>query len=251
MSDPLTDAPQFNSWSSRLKYWAATWMVKSKRLKREAMDVQTITDMLNDNLPTSLDFPVPGGTANLLIYNGEISLNSTRANAEVTLFCELKVEAMANRIYQAHAVATLSLTPAYDRDSQCLYPKDLVIDDLTLVKDRYSLIKDTQNLFKSLMPSPLKSMMDVTIKTTVSTMNLLSVGAYDDAKGYFELYRLGSMQKVLDYHKPQIEALLQEQVDNGELQYQMDQRLFDERLFAELGQGVEIKDGQLWFVFHS
>jgi hypothetical protein len=70
-----------------------------------------------------------------------------------------------------------------------------------------------------------------------------------EANSYLQVYLSGSKQKVLDYHKPQIESTIVALAAGGGMQYSLDVNDFEEGLFIQYGKKVVVEQGHLRFKF--
>lgn len=232
---------------TKLHQWLARWMIKLRRIKSVTMEADELNHLLSQNLPETFAFPVPGAKGELLIQRAKVAMPQLADHFIINLFCALHVDSMANPIYRAHVDIEGVAWPAYDKDKKLIFLKDIQVNKITLVQDEYSVLKDTRQLIAALVPHPIRSVFGATMKTT---LNILSSGTYTDAREYLSLYMLGNKQKILDFHKPELEKVVARLNDDSELQYQLNEQDFEERLFAEMGQDVQIKRGQLHFIFH-
>jgi hypothetical protein len=230
----------------RIKRWILKLLIKSKRVKSVAISADELNGMLAGNLPETLGFPVPGSKGELVIQNATISMPLRANELHVRLFCALRIDTMANPIYRAHVEILGTALPGYDKQRRVIHLKKAQLTDMRIVQDEYALLKDTRQIIGTLLPSPIKSVFGATMKTT---LNILSNGTYSDMRGYLSLYLHGSKQKILDYHRPELEKLVLHAIDSGDLDYRLDERIFEERVFAELGNDVKVHNGELHFVF--
>ncbi len=233
-----------------IKQWFIRLLVKFRRIKTVSLSAEELNSMLDVNLPESFTFPVPGSKGTLTINQALLSMPPGAHHFELELACSINIVSLANPIYRANIVINITALPDFDITTKVIQLQEIKILGITLVQDQYALLQDTKYLINQLMPGPIKTVLGVTGITVKSTLNILSNGTYDDVKGYFSLYLDGSKQKVLDFHKPELEKIILRLDHNGDLQYRMDESIFEERLFAELGKEVRVEDGKLHFVFH-
>lgn len=222
-------------------------LIKLKRIKFVAFSEEELNNLLSANLPEEFQFPVPGSKGSLVLTRADITMPSHLDHFKVSLLCNLKIETMANPIYKAHIKITGEAYPDYCVEQNIVRLKRAKILDVGLIQDEYAVLKDTQFIMQQIVPNPLKTVIGVTMKTT---LNILSNGTYKDVKNYLSIYLDGSKQKVLDYHRPQIEDIVKDLVENGDLEYALDATDMEESLFIELGRDVKVKDGELRFYFH-
>lgn len=229
-----------------LRQWLIRWMVKLGRVKSVTMSAEEINTLLGENLPETFAIPVPGAKGEAIIQSAKVSMPPLADHFVIHLFCALNIDSMANPIYRAHVDIEGVAWPGYTPENKQIFLTNIQVKRMTLVQDEYSLLKDTRHLMNSLVPEPIRSVFGVTVKTT---LNVLSRGIYKDAKQYLSLYMLNNKQKILDYHKPDLEKVVKQLSDDAELNYYLDENDFEERLFAEFGKAVLVKNGELQFIF--
>ncbi len=231
----------------KLKQWFYKLLIYSKQIKQVSFTAAELNEMLATNLPETFALDVPGCKGELIVEEAELTLPKHENKLNVSLFCAMKIETLGNPIYRAHLLVNLSGIPCYHEESCMVRMHSPEVLGVHLVKDEYSLLTDTKTLITQLTPSPLKNLVSNTFK---STLNLLSAGAYSEVSNYLSLYLTGSKQKIIDFHRPEVETIVKELVESGDLEYEMDQDILEEQLFAELGRDVKVEDGLLYFVFH-
>lgn len=230
----------------RIKRWLVKFLIKTRRIKSVSFSADELNDMLANNLPETLNFPVPGSKGELEIQSAKLSMPENVNRLDVILFCAMRIDTMANPIYRAHLKIFGAVTPSFDKPRRVIHLKDPKVTEIAIIQDEYALLKDTKQLISMLLPSPIKSVLDVTMKTT---LNLLSAGSYKEVQSYLSLYLHGSKQRILDYHRPEIEQQVMDAISRGDLDYALDETILEERIFAELGNDVVVRDGALHFVF--
>ncbi len=208
--------------------------------------VDDISRLIQPHLPLSLPISVPKGEGRFTLSKASISmpLNSNHIQAEV--LGGIEVTYLANPIYRAHVVLVVQAKPHYDHSIKNVLLTDLRITDINMLNDEYSILKDTSSLINLFVPSPVLSMVTGTMKTAFSIMTGTTAS---EANSYLQMYLSGSKQKVLDYHKPQIENIIVELAASEDMQYNLDIDNFEESLFIQYGKEVIVEDGHLRFKF--
>lgn len=156
------------------------------------------------------------------------------------------VEYLAKPLYCAHLKISIEANPFYDIATKEIRLTEVGINEISLLQDEYSVLSDTRELIKLFGSNPLLSMFSNTVKTAYS---LVAGSTPHDANTYFQLYLSGSKQRILDYHKPQLQAILTELLARNNVCYCLDEGHFEEQLFAKLGKGVIVEEGKLRFYF--
>jgi hypothetical protein len=158
----------------------------------------------------------------------------------------IEITYLGNPIYRAHIILNVKAAPQYASTTKNIFLNDIRITDIRMLNDEYSILKDTSSLINLFVPSPVLSMMTGTMKTAFSIMTGTTAS---EANNYLQVYLSGSKQKVLDYHKPQIESIIVALAAGGGMQYSLDVNDFEEGLFIQYGKKVVVEQGHLRFKF--
>jgi hypothetical protein len=143
-------------------------------------------------------------------------------------------------------VVKLDAVPAYNIETKTVNIAKITVKDVVLVEDEYSIIESSRDLLGIIVPRPLQNLVTGTVKSAVG---LLTAGTSDIASEYAKLYLSGSKQKILDYHRPQIESLVNELGQDKDFCYQLNDDDFEEHLFSLYGRQVLVEEGRLRFKF--
>lgn len=158
----------------------------------------------------------------------------------------IEVTYLGNPIYRAHLELVVQAGPQYNSMTKNVFLTDIGITDIHMLNDEYSILKDTSSLINLFVPTPVLSMVTGTMKTA---FNLMTGTTTSEANSYLQMYLSGSKQKILDYHKPQIENLIIELAASEDMQYRLDSNNFEEGLFIQYGKEVVVEEGHLRFKF--
>lgn len=229
-----------------LKYAIGYCLVKLGKLKYDRFTTAELNALIVEHFPQQFDLIVPIGNGVIRIIEGVVSMPVDSVRLHLQCLAGVEVKVMGSPIYRAHAIVQISALPRYLEQTQTLTLVDIKVDDLHLVNDEYSLLKDTQFLIDKLLPVPVTGLLGAPIK---QALNVLSAGTSDQALNYLKLYVGGSKQRILEYHQPQIEKALLEAVAEFDLDYQMQATQWREHLFAKLGKTVAVEESELRFLF--
>lgn len=233
----------------RVKYWLLSLMVRLGRLRRAEMNTTELDAMLRPAFPLHLDIPIPSGKGQIKVSGANTSLPGN-GRVQVALMCDFKVQVMANPLYQAHLLISLSAQPEFDKASGLIRAQDIRLIHIHLVKDNYAVINDAREILATLLPGPLGSVVNLGIDLSISSaLSLLEKSLYGDLSQYLKLYINGSKQRILDYHKPQIERQLLNYIQQHKPEYRLDNTLLDEKLFARFGKQIRAEKDVLAFLF--
>ena len=218
-----------------------------KWLKAARYTQEELNELLAASFPQTIPLAIANSQGQLTILNAELTMPMAQNKLHIQLFCALNVSVAKRDIYRAHLVATGSVLPYFDTQARVIRIRDMQLADIRLVNDDYAFIGSTTDLVTLFMPKPFKYLLLSTVQLTFS---LLKGVVPSDVLNYLSLYSSGSKQRVLDYHKPEIENILLAKIEQEDWFYELDESDFEEQIFAEYGQHIEIEDGDLVFKFH-
>jgi len=238
---------------TRLQQFITRLLVRFKQVKRAPVDIEEINLLVNEPLPEVFELATPGGEGELSILGVTISIEACSENPEkeclhAEILCNFSVKVKQSIIYNTHLMLMLETQPNYCVESKTIGIIEPKITELQLISDKYSLIKDTSSLMGGLIPKSLKPILDVTLFSTKAILNTKTVS---NVTKYLSIYTAGSKQKVIDYHRADIENRIIQLTQNNAMSYQMNDTVFEEKLFADFGVEIVIDDGKLFFVFSS
>jgi hypothetical protein len=229
-----------------LRLLLAKCLIRFKQLKHVDYSVTDISRLIQPHLPVFLPISVPKGEGRFTLSKVNVSMPLDTNYIQAEVLGGIEVTYLANPIYRAHVVLVVQATPQYAPTKNNVLLTDIRITDIHMLNDEYSILKDTSSLISHFVPSPVLSMVRGTMKTAFSIMTGTTTS---EANSYLQMYLSGSKQKVLDYHKPQIEKLIVELAAGEDMQYNLDINDFEESLFIRYGQEVIVEEGNLRFKF--
>ncbi|NQZ08119.1 MAG: DUF1439 domain-containing protein [Algicola sp.] len=231
----------------KVQNWAARSLIRSKRIKEVRYNAQQLNEMVVQSLPHQEAFEVPGGQATLVVMEANVSVgNDNTEGLAIKVMCSLEISSLGRQLYRAHIDGLLKAVPYFNQAHKTVRLKDLVLSNMTFVNDEYLLIQSSQDIVKSFTPSILKGIVDVTIG---SALNVMSGVATPAVKEYLNVFVDANKQKVLDFHQPQIDSILTAQIENGALEYKLKESDFEEKIFSDLGQKIDVDNHELVFKF--
>jgi len=208
--------------------------------------VDEISLLIQPNLPLQLPISVPKGEGSFTLSKVNISMPYDSNYIQAEVLGGIEVTYLANPIYRAHVALVVQATPQYNHSTKNVLLADIRITDIHMLDDEYSILKDTSSLINLFVPSPVLSMVRGTMKTAFS---IVTGTTTSEVNSYLQMYVSGSKQKVLDYHKPQIEKLIVDLAAGEDMQYSLDIDDFEEGLFIQYGKEVVVEEGNLRFKF--
>jgi hypothetical protein len=208
--------------------------------------VEDISRLIEPHLPTSFPISVPRGEGHFTLSKAKITMPYNTNFIQAELLGGIKVTYLGNPIYRAHVILVVQAKPHYEPTTKNVLLTEISITDIHMLNDEYAILKDTSNLINLFVPSPVLSMVAGTMKTA---FNIMTGTTASEANSYLQVYLSGSKQKVLDYHKPQIENIIIELAASEDMQYSLDIDNFEEGLFIQFGKKVVVEEGHLRFKF--
>lgn len=231
----------------KLHTWLVRLMIRFKFIKQVKYSPQELNEMLVESFPQVLNLSLSGSKGSLTLLNAELSMPLSENHLEIQVYCGFTVSVAGHDIYRAHLLAVGTVAPYYASEDKAIRLKEMQLSELRLVNDDYAFIGSTTEIATLFMPKPFKYLLASTVQIGLS---LLKGVIPNDVMSYLNLYANGSKQNVLDYHKPEIERLILAEVEQEGWCYQLDETDFEEQLFAEFGQHIEVEQGHLVFKFH-
>ncbi len=234
------------NWQDKWRVAAGWVLVKLGKLTHDDFTPEELNALVAPHFPQHFPIRPPIGEGAVTLERGQVSLNESANRISVQALASLEVSAFSAKLYRAHIMLHASCTPRFNSESATLHLEDVRFDGTRLINDDYALIKDTRFLIEKLLPGGVSNLLG---RSVISGLSVLSGGISSQALDYLKLYLNGSMQRVLDYHQPQIESLMRETLAHTELHHRMRHDQWREYLFARLGQHVGIEDNRLRFYF--
>ncbi|WP_189408089.1 DUF1439 domain-containing protein [Alteromonas halophila] len=234
------------TWQDKWRVAAGWVLVKLGKISHDDFTPDELNDLIAPHFPQRFSIRPPIGEGTVRVERGQVTLHETDNRIGLQALASLRISALSATIYRAHIMLTASCRPRYESDTATLHLEDVRFDGARLINDDYALIKDTRFLIDKLLPGGFGSLLS---KSVIGGLSVLSGGVSTQALDYLKLYLNGSMQRILDYHRPQIETTLESALTHAELYHQMRDDQWREYLFARLGHHVGVEDNRLRFYF--
>jgi hypothetical protein len=230
----------------KLRLFVAKWLIHFKKIKHAQYSSAELSRLVAEYLPKTFAVSVPRGEGSFTLMTADVSLPQRSSNIHIEVLSSFAVDYLTNPIYRAHLVILLEAKPYYDLEAKHVALKEVKITNIKLLYDEYSLLKDSREILNNFVPAPVLSIFTGTMKTALSLVTGTSAG---DANAYLQLYLGGSKQRVLDYHRPQLEKIVIEMTAGDEVRYALDPDNWEEQLFIKFGKEVVVEEGMLRFKF--
>jgi hypothetical protein len=231
---------------TKLRQQLAKWLIRFKKLTHVDYSPDEISQLITPHRPVTFPVTVPRGDGKFHLSSIAISVPADSKFIKGVLSGGLEVTYLGSPIYRAHIVISVQAKPDYLAETASVKLKELSITEIYMVNDEYSILKDTSSLISLFVPSPVLSMMTGTMKTA---FNLMTGSTASEANAYLQVYLSGSKQKVLDYHRPQLEKIIVELAAGEDMCYTLNKTDWEENLFIKYGQEVVVEQGNVRFKF--
>ena len=230
----------------KLRFWLAKILIKTGRLQQVHYDADYLEPIIAQALPHQEHFDVPGGQASLTIMTADVTIGGdNQSGLYLRLLCSFEITSLQRQLYRAHLHVDINAVPFYQQSSMSIRIEHATVKKVSLIQDEYLMINTPIDLINAFTPNLFKGLVDATIGTAMAMVSELT----PPVKDYLTVYTQMNKQKVLDFHRPQIQQLLGDLIAREDLCYQLDMNDFEERLFAQLGQRMDIENHQLVFKF--
>jgi hypothetical protein len=234
------------NFTDRLKVAVAMLLVKLNKLQYDQFTEAELNQLITPYFPQEMSLPVPVGKGNLKLMRGDLSMPVSSNRLQLQLLCGIDIRVLANPIYRAHLMVIVSADPLYIEKDNLLTLANIRVDEVALVDDEYSLLNDTSKLIDSLSPIQIGGLLTSPMR---SALNVLTAGTSNTALQYLEMYIGGSKQRVLDFHRHEIEEHVINAVSDADINIELDPSDWRQNLFSRLGKTVFVKDRELRFHF--
>lgn len=235
-----------SDWKLKLERKIAEWMIRLGRIKYVDYSVDEIEELLAPHFPAEFIVDVPVGKGLFTLNSAKIIIPQKSQKIHVELSSKLKIDSLGNPLYRANLRVKLLAKPAYDKVLKQVSVDTLELNSIQIINDEYAMLNDSKHILDMVLPSGVRSLMTDTFKTA---MGFMTIGSSDMASEYVKLYMTGSKQRVLDYHRPQIEKLISDLREDPNFIYEMDESDWQQRLFRKYGEKVVVEDHSLRFKF--
>jgi len=248
-SSPIARSDIFKQWVTRL-------FVRFGRVKNAPMEIIEINQMLNGWLPVDFDILVPGGREKLETVNLElVNLSLTTRNLDTAesgekllavIDCRFEVKMNSAVIFRTKLALELQADPDYCAKTKSIGVCNTKLSRVELVDGKDSFIKDVNTLANGILPTPFKGLFNVAMASTTA---IFGEGVINGMTKYLSLYNSGNQQKIVDYHKKDIENKIIGLTQDTSFRYQLDAANFEEKLFSDYGKKITVQGGKLLFEF--
>ncbi|MCW8108335.1 DUF1439 domain-containing protein [Alteromonas ponticola] len=238
------------NWQDKLKVIGSALLIKMGKLPYDRFTEEELNDLLPEYFPVNIPLALPAVSASVELLEGRLKLDAQPGRITLQLLAGIHITAVASTLYRAHLMITVSGRPDYNPQTHVLGLVQIRVDSINLVNDEYALIMDAHHLMDKILPLTIpKSMGRLVGSPLFGALSMVTGGTSDLARNYFSMYLEGSKQRILDYHRPQIETALLDNLANYPTEYVMREDHWREYVFRRWGKRVAVEEGELRFLF--
>lgn len=206
----------------------------------QQIDLDLLNQFITEQLPIKQSIDVPVGEGELLVSQANVKVTGNKLS--ITAHCYLNIHTMNTSLYQASIKITISGDLGFCQNNQFIQLQAPQLETLELEDDHYPIATNTTSWVSRVLSGDTTSRMFSGFENTLS---FISGQTYDEAKRYLSIYINGNKQKILDYHRPDIQLALESLFSEPEHCYKLDPDNFEESLLIEHGRSIKAEQGQL------
>lgn len=231
----------------RTKLAAFHIWLKFKKELHIPLDLSYLNQYIATQFPLKQRFRPSIGSGELTVKhaNLEISNNTLYLNAD----CQFDITALNQTIYHAKIKLIISGELQFYKKIDCIGLVNPRIEQLKLVDDDYVITQQSINLIHQILPGNSGKHAFTLLGGIQQTINMLSGQTLDEAKNYFSMYLNGNKQKILEFHKQDIENSIQSLSKDPCHYYHLNPHDFEEELFIRFGSKIKVHKNNLQLYF--
>lgn len=219
-------------------------MAKCGLIKYDDFTERELNSLIDKYFPFEMDVSVPIGKAKLKCVSATVKLSQASGKLGLILLNDFTVEVMGNPVYRAHITARVSTKPEYKKANARIEFNDIRLDQLELIEDEYTLVKDTSSILEQLSPVSVTSALASPFKRA---LNAVTGGMSESAFTYLQSFTTQNKQRILSNHQSAIEQALLTEIHARDISVNMDPTHWREYLFSRIGTHISVEDQRLRF----
>lgn len=224
---------------------AIAWLlVKLGLLHHDDFSNDELNTILQHYFPQTLDVDIPIGTATLRCDKSTVRLVKDTHRVSLVIPQEFKIEVLANPVYRAHVITSVSAMPYFDKPAACIRFIDIRLDNIEWLNDEYSFVRDTSAVLEQLSVVSLTNTLTSPFKRILNTM---TGGVSQSSLNYLKSFTQDSKQRILTNHKPAIEQAILNKLAAQNLSVALDDKIWRHYLFSRIGTRITVEQDQLRF----
>jgi hypothetical protein len=227
----------------KIQQWLAPKLIALKFVKQVTVPLAKLTNDMQIYLPFDIKFSVPNGEGLVIISHLHLAENKNGLVA-VKLKGTLDIRCMGEHLYSSNIHIELLGKPIFMKEQSVIRTTNVEIGKVSLADDNLVMVRNTRKILGKLSNNILGHMWTLTMGTALGFLDNVT-----DMRSYIALFVNKSSHKILELHRKEIENNLMASFSNGDIEYALDETIFDENLFIKYGKDILVENEALTFRF--
>jgi hypothetical protein len=227
----------------KIQQWLTPILIKLKIVKQVTFSLAELTDDIQIYLPFDIKFSVPNGNGFVIISHVQLAEHQNGL-LSAKLKGTLDIQCMGEHLYNSNIQIELFGKPIFIKEKSVIQAADVAIGQITLADDNLVVAHNARKVIAKLSNNIVGQMCALTMGTA-----LVFIDNVTDMKGYIANFVNKSSHRILELHRKEIESNLIDSLSNGDLEYTLEEKIFDEQLFIKYGKDILVENEGLTFRF--
>jgi hypothetical protein len=223
----------------KVQQWLTPILIKLKIIKQVAFPLAELTNDIQIYLPFDIKFSVPNGTGFVIISDVQLAEHQ-KGLLRAELKGTLDIQCMGEHLYSSKIQIELFGKPIFIKEKSVIRATDVVIGQINLADDNLVVAHNARKIVAKLSNNVLGQIMGTA---------LIFLDNVTDMKGYVANFVNKSSHRILELHRKEIESNLMDSLSNGDVEYTLEETIFDEQLFIKYGKDILVENKGLTFRF--
>jgi hypothetical protein len=223
----------------KIQQWLSPILIKLKIVKQVTFSLAELTDDIQIYLPFDIKFSVPNGNGFVIISHVQLAEHQDGL-LSAKLKGTLDIQCMGEHLYNSNIQIELFGKPIFIKEKSIIRATKVVIGQINLADDNLVVAHNARKVIAKLSNNILGQMMGTA---------LVFLDNVTDMKGYIANFVNKSSHRILELHRKEIESNLIDSLSNGDLEYTLEESIFDEQLFIKYGKDILVENEGLTFRF--
>jgi hypothetical protein len=223
----------------KIQQWLSPILIKLKIVKQVTFSLSELTDDIQIYLPFDIKFSVPNGNGFVIISHVQLAEHQDGL-LSAKLKGTLDIQCMGEHLYNSNIQIELFGKPIFIKEKSIIRATKVVIGQINLADDNLVVAHNARKIIGKLSNNILGQMMGTA---------LVFLDNVTDMKGYIANFVNKSSHRILELHRKEIESNLIDSLSNGDLEYTLEESIFDEQLFIKYGKDILVENEGLTFRF--
>jgi hypothetical protein len=223
----------------KMQQWLIPILIKLKIIKQVAFPLAELTNDIQIYLPFDIKFSVPNGTGFVIISDVQLAEHQ-KGLLRAELKGTLDIQCMGEHLYSSKIQIELFGKPIFIKEKSVIRATDVVIGQINLADDNLVVAHNARKIVAKLSNNVLGQIMGTA---------LIFLDNVTDMKGYVANFVNKSSHRILELHRKEIESNLMDSLSNGDVEYTLEETIFDEQLFIKYGKDILVENKGLTFRF--